>query len=1239
MIRTCAIVSLVAVGWVCVANCSDIHDAAATDDVAALSKAIEADRESIDELLETGSAALHSAVLHGHLESIRMLLAQGAYVDVPSSHGHTPLHLAVNNNRPEVMELLLAHGANSDARDGLQSTSLHHAILRGSTKLSEMLLNHHANPRIRDNMNLTSLHLAALRGDPDLVRLLISHGGALDRIYGVHNTPLHLAAIANSLSIIELVLGRGVDVDITNFLQSSALFYAAAMDHERVVALLLEKGANAARVNFDGHTALHSVAYGGEPNRFILGRGLGGNLDVVPTVPFSDWVSEGSGHARIVKTLLMRGLGVNASARDGATPLHFAAERRNLHAAKALLDGGADVRRSDVRGRTPLHGAAVAGSETLVQWLLERGADPAAIDADGETPLHLAASHGRLETATALVSAKAELDAVDRWGMTPLDRARAAKHENVTDFLEIHTTELDNRHSDFRVGALGSPSRIRFEGPTAIDPQSIRNGLQLDLDFILAAHPLAPRTEFLEMLRSRVESGYQRNGFPNVAVDVDAEPHDGYVSVLVSEGSRYVRGSVQVVGLRTIAPEVLIRAITEPSATLSRNEMRLPVAKMPGGIEPPPILQFLYSSFRTTIWPIGDVASFDAASVAQLASQIKAAMWEFGHPFVDLDAKVVLVPDGDEAQLHITVHDEGPGATLLEIDVIGNRTISREQVMSYLDLRPGIRFDGGVMQRAERALWNSGRFAEHRLTPYRITSNLNGIALEIELAELSGTPPLNQELSPTESLLVRTAKYVDSAVARGETVSIRWTLPERSLAGRFLISANGLLFPLDIVLAIIDGGMLPLDRGQSASNWIPGNLEVLVSGETVAAYAHGTRRKLEFKPKLAKIIAGIGVDASSAGKLNLGLGAAVRTWNDKEHSPFGIRTRLEPAAFVKIAQRHGPGQRVDGRWVIGSPQGWSMEIDADTGALYQVTGRSEAGEITLGLEAGGFEQEQESLAKSTLAYENVSDAKDLAGSSLLFALESLFEHKAGAKGLSAQIRKDAASAFWKLRKNRIFEPINHVWRIVASGEGDMDLADGGSARTTESAVDSAAAALAALAFGMVNELFPEGSWPWVLGREAVFVLAGKGHFSAQEFDRLFESNDIGTLGLLTLAATLRALEYPDFAKFAVRGLDSIDSDDWRKDVRFLLDADTRLRVVAARLIAALQDLTTQEATALTSVLSPDVARFVEELVNQAGQGTARPLSDAFVAAIAPVWGGDLHPQVKSTLEELARGER
>ena len=61
---------------------------------------------------QKGNTALHIASLAGQEEVVKILVQNGADVNVQSASGFTPLYMAAQENHDGVVRFLLTHGAN-----------------------------------------------------------------------------------------------------------------------------------------------------------------------------------------------------------------------------------------------------------------------------------------------------------------------------------------------------------------------------------------------------------------------------------------------------------------------------------------------------------------------------------------------------------------------------------------------------------------------------------------------------------------------------------------------------------------------------------------------------------------------------------------------------------------------------------------------------------------------------------------------------------------------------------------------------------------------------------------------------------------------------------------------------------------------------------------------------------------------------------------------------------------------
>jgi ankyrin repeat protein len=142
------------------------------------------------------------------------------------------------------------------------------------------------------------------------------------------------------------------------------------------------------------------------------------------------------GDIETCRTLIAKGMDVNAKNTAGETPLLLAADCGHIGIAKLLLENGADVKiRGDWNSFTPLHWASGVGSKEMVCLLVAHGADVNAQAKDKQTPLHVAVDASRKEIVGWLVDNGAATGAKDKLGYTSLHLAARLGRRKILELL------------------------------------------------------------------------------------------------------------------------------------------------------------------------------------------------------------------------------------------------------------------------------------------------------------------------------------------------------------------------------------------------------------------------------------------------------------------------------------------------------------------------------------------------------------------------------------------------------------------------------------------------------------------------------------------------------------------------------------------------------------------------------------------------------------------------------------
>ena len=176
----------------------------------------------------------------------------------------------------------------------------------------------------------------------------------------------------------------------------------------------------------------------------LLPRLLAPGLAAAADIRLLEAVRKGDRGA--AQSLLSQRVDVNEAQADGATALHWAAQRNDLETADLLIRAGANVNARNDYGVTPLALACGNRSAELVEKLLGAGADPNAAKVTGETVLMTCARTGNPAAVRALLARGADPNASEtRGGQTALMWALAAKHANVAGLLVERGADVNAR--------------------------------------------------------------------------------------------------------------------------------------------------------------------------------------------------------------------------------------------------------------------------------------------------------------------------------------------------------------------------------------------------------------------------------------------------------------------------------------------------------------------------------------------------------------------------------------------------------------------------------------------------------------------------------------------------------------------------------------------------------------------------------------------------------------------------
>jgi len=739
------------------------------------------------------------------------------------------------------------------------------------------------------------------------------------------------------------------------------------------------------------------------------------------------------------------------------------------------------------------------------------------------------------------------------------------------------------------VGELGVPDRLVLAGNRSFSREAIADALGGDVDVLQAAHPHAPLDGYTSLLRAKLLMGYLRNGFSRTKVSVSIDDTSKVVKVTVTEGPRFVNGGVKVVGARAVSEAELQKLLTSKGA--------------PGT-----------ATAASAVWEAGAPTKFDRLSTERLAEQVRTAYTHFGRFFPDVGVKVVPQRDGKTAVLTIVVRAEGPKAVVGRIEVTGLKVNLPEDVVEYLGLRVGMSLDGAAMAAMEKKLWESGRFLDSGITPEREDEVSGEVRLRIHVREFEKAPPLKEELSASDKAMLRLRRHL-SGFATGDMDAVL-TIGQQGATTELVLSP--------------EHGVLARIRDERAKRD-----EVLLYGaKRLGFYTMADRTGVE-STHSGSISATLALkanpekDAEQPFVFQFHLSASTKSADEAGQAAFRANVTLEPVAFLGLARREGLAvSRKNGETVLKGAN-FLLRVREATGEVVELSVPDALMGMSIRAEfvPGRFEAYSKELAALPAGAVRQASATEVLAHfitrsgprQLLFARGTAEQQERVARAIARLARGTATPLAGGLASHA--EEGERFALPVAAGAGGMMQA------------------LAQVAIPTAQRLFPKGSWPVVLVREAALVVCGRSRYTTLVLQDLYRSEDTGPVGYLATAWLLGYANRDMARVFARKGLEELSVGAFRKDARILLSDEGVVGKALVGLRRSALELDEEDLEALDAVLAPAYGKVVVSFLRNVRREQADDDLQAGVGkALDAWWNESLRAQVARALQTIVESK-
>ena len=781
-----------------------------------------------------------------------------------------------------------------------------------------------------------------------------------------------------------------------------------------------------------------------------------------------------------------------------------------------------------------------------------------------------------------------------------------------------------------RVGELGELGRLSFVGARSFSVEALRLGLAGTTDFGEVSHPLAPRADYLKALERKLSVGYQHLGFPEVRVEAQPDLATGLVRVRVEEGPRFRCGAIKVSGVQGALARAIVRRLRAPPASSTDPTQSFSFAdrapdtavvdetapKKPSDTEAP--------------WVKDQPAPLSDYDRQRLKWEVTDVLADWGWFFPEVEVAIAREAATRRARLGVQVRTLGPRRLVNQIECVGNKKDSREALLRYLELRPGMELTRAGATRLADRLWQAARFRDFHIT-VSAADAAPKVDVRVALAEYPPAPPLAQEFSPLERALLQARAWLAGLHRRREDIVIEVLgYPTTATGVELLLSPRG-------EVALVETA----PRG-AASRPGPGGL--VVKAGRVELFAPARGRKLVLACPGAQFQAFINATGSAAAnderQFDLQIGAGFGADDEAGRIPTSLAVSLPPVLFVDLAHATGAVARLDCGRLVYSNADLVLRTETRTGRILEFSETFTTG-LTAGVrvefERGRCRRETKLAERAGARLTDAFRPEAPLSSSLAFLTEAALRSDL----LPPLLGTNVAAATWAhlpglldaLRLPEALRPLEQVRGAYPNpprGEEEFVVPE------PPADQNDYLAAVVSLLLPLADKLLPDGSWAWTLVHESALVARGRTAYTAPTLEGFYRSAATGPLGYWAAAGLLAWAHEPALAGlFRTRGLQRLAAADFRRDCTMLLDRQSVLGQCLWNLALGLRDLPEADRQGLATSLPPFVAQFLQDAGRALRQAPGPPDRETLTPALDALWDHGLRGRVAAALHTPA----
>lgn len=191
-----------------------------------------------------GTSPLMVATLNRQFEAAHFLLEKGASPNHQDKYGATALIYAAGLNDYAMADLLIFYGASDSLKDKNGNDAMMTAVALGHLECADVLLQNGLSPDSWDKQQNTPLMIAAQYGGREMLRLLLEYHASIDEVNNKNYTALAHAIRTGERGAARILVDSGASVNHLIKTNQNLLDLANQQGDKEIQKLLKSKGAS-----------------------------------------------------------------------------------------------------------------------------------------------------------------------------------------------------------------------------------------------------------------------------------------------------------------------------------------------------------------------------------------------------------------------------------------------------------------------------------------------------------------------------------------------------------------------------------------------------------------------------------------------------------------------------------------------------------------------------------------------------------------------------------------------------------------------------------------------------------------------------------------------------------------------------------------------------------------------------------------------------------------------------------